>query len=164
MSNFILLVAQSFYYGWKLSTLLTCALPAIFAITYFQNKWSNELTVKEQEAYSSVATVAEEVISNIRTVTTFNNQEKEIERYNLQIKLANKYSLRKGTLLGLGHGLGWLFCFLNYSLAFWYGTRLIIESRESGDGIYGPDSLVVVNILWIVNYSVIQLCNSNMRI
>jgi ABC-type multidrug transport system fused ATPase/permease subunit len=143
-TNFTLLVAQSYYYGWKLSLLLSFALPPIFIITYLQAKWSNWLTTKEQQVSSAIATVAQEVITNIRTVVAFNGQEKEAGRYDRQLRLAKKLSFKKGAVLGLGHGLNWLCCFLNYSLAFWFGTRLVIESRERGDDEYGPDTIVVV--------------------
>lgn len=38
------------------------------------------MTVKEIRAYEKAGTIAEEVISSIRTVLSYNGQEKEIKR------------------------------------------------------------------------------------
>ncbi len=39
------------------------------------------MTVKELQAYGKAGAVAEEVISSIRTVISYNGQEKEIQRW-----------------------------------------------------------------------------------
>lgn len=42
----------------------------------------------------------------------------------------------------------WFIIYSSYALAFWYGTKLILENREKlckgQDVEYGPDNLLIV--------------------
>jgi len=51
---------------------------------------------------------------------------------------------------GIGGGLMWFIIYAVYSLAFWYGVTLILESRENADDLYTPASIVIVSCcsLW----------------
>jgi ABC-type multidrug transport system fused ATPase/permease subunit len=147
LANFLVLVGQSFYFGWKLSLVLTMVIPILAGAVYCQSRDFTRLTAKELEAYAEAGSVAEEVLTNIRTVTAFNAQERERGRYDVGLISAKKFAMEKACRTGFWNGLDWLICFLNYALAFWYGTILVIRSRESGDGLYGPDTVVVVRTL-----------------
>ena len=145
-ANFIILVGQSFYFGWKLSLVLAMAIPVLGGVTYFQTKVFHRMTEMELEAYAEAGSVAEEVLTNIRTVAAFNAQEHEQSRYEAGLWKVQRFTWIKGCLSGLGTGLSWLISYLNYALAFWYGTILVIDSREKGDGLYGVDTVVVVRV------------------
>lgn len=88
--------------------------------------------------------MAEEVFTNIKTVTAFNGQEKEMGRYDEKILHAKKVANKKHLLTAIGNGLNWFISYANFAFAFWYGTHLILKSRETGDDIYGPDNLLMV--------------------
>jgi hypothetical protein len=46
---------------------------------------------------------------------------------------------------GLGAGIMWFIMYSSYAIAFWYGVKLILESREKGDYEYTPAILVIVS-------------------
>ena len=45
---------------------------------------------KEQNIYAKAGSIAEEVLSSIRTVIAFGGEEKEIERYDSRLNLARR--------------------------------------------------------------------------
>ncbi|XP_035709895.1 ATP-dependent translocase ABCB1 isoform X2 [Folsomia candida] len=144
IANSIFLILLSFYFGWKLSLALLGIMPMVIMITALSTAISTRMSEKEQNAYSAAGAVAEETFTNIKTVTVFNGQEKEIRRYDEKIFAAKKVANLKHILTGLGNGLNWSISYANFAFAFWYGTHLILKSRETGDGLYSPDIILVI--------------------
>ena len=70
-------------------------------------------------------------------------------RYADSLVSAKKASIRRGLVSGIGMGLMWLVVYASYSLAFWYGTKLILDSRGQEDPSYGPKDLVIVSIFFV---------------
>ncbi|CAG0893493.1 unnamed protein product [Darwinula stevensoni] len=137
--------------GWFVS--VTSFLPLILLQLKFlahRDSGSTEIqsSVAEKEAkcYGKAGAVAEEVLSSIRTVISFGGQNKEVERYEKNLFAAQKMGVRRGMVVGLGGGVAWFMIFASYSLAFWYGPKLILESRPElgGNGDYDAGVLIIV--------------------
>jgi len=90
------------------------------------------ITTKELDAYAKAGSVAEEVLSSIRTVAAFGGEKKEIERYSSHLGDARDFGIKKGVMSGLGMGFFQLIMFGSYALAFWYGAKLIIDDEMTG--------------------------------
>ena len=92
------------------------------------------LTKKELGAYAKAGSVAEEVISSIRTVMAFNGQTKEIERYEQNLGKAKDFGIKKGIITGSLMGSFNLIIFGMMALAFWFGGKLVRdENFEPGN-------------------------------
>lgn len=63
-------------------------------------------------------------------------------RYDKNLVFAQHWGIRKGIIMGLFTGYMWLIIFLCYALAFWYGSKLVLEEEE-----YSPGTLLQVPIL-----------------
>lgn len=102
------------------------------------------MTKKGLDAYAGAGGVAEECISNMRTVTTFNASRKEGERYlpffwssviyfltgmryTQKLRQALSVGIKKGFVTGGGMGVIMFVLFATYALAFWYGAKLISD-------------------------------------
>lgn len=142
--NCVVLTGLSFYMGWKLTLALMAFIPVLGIITGFDASVQSSMTAKEQDAYAEAGSVAEEVFTNIRTVHAFSGQEREVKRYDEKILHAKKVAYKRHFLRGLGNGLVWAISLTNFAYAFWYGSVLVVYSRETGDGLYGPDNVLVV--------------------
>lgn len=68
-------------------------------------------------------------------------------RYKEALSPAKRFGIRSGIYLGLGGGVSWMLIFFAYSLAFWYGTPLIIADENKEDGTYTPGVLLIVSCL-----------------
>ena len=63
--------------------------------------------------------VAEEVLSSIRTVQAFGGEQREHDRYCKQLKNAKVFGAKKGLLSGVSIGVIYLVIFSVYALALW---------------------------------------------
>uniref|UniRef100_A0A8C6JET0 Bile salt export pump n=1 Tax=Melopsittacus undulatus TaxID=13146 RepID=A0A8C6JET0_MELUD len=134
LTTFVCGFLLGFVSGWKL-TLVIIAVSPLLGVGAAVAK----LTGRELKAYAKAGAVADEVLSSIRTVAAFGGEKREVERYDKNLVFAQHWGIRKGIIMGLFTGYMWLIIFLSYSLAFWYGSKLVLEEEE-----YSPGTLLQV--------------------
>ncbi|KAG8331790.1 ATP-binding cassette, sub B (MDR TAP), member [Homalodisca vitripennis] len=144
VTTFVASVIVSMFYGWELTLVMTAICPVFVIVTVLVARVQTLLTTKETESYGDAGAVVEEVLSNIRTVMAFGGEEKEVDRYKQKLSPAKKVGIRSGLYLGLGGGISWMLVFFAYSLAFWYGTPLILADRDRPDSVYTPGVLLII--------------------
>ncbi|XP_013816118.1 bile salt export pump isoform X2 [Apteryx mantelli] len=128
-----------FVSGWKLTLVIIAVSPLIGIGAAVYGLAVAKLTGRELKAYAKAGAVADEVLSSIRTVAAFGGEKKEVERYDKNLVFAQHWGIRKGIIMGLFTGYMWLVIFLCYALAFWYGSKLVLEEEE-----YSPGTLLQV--------------------
>ncbi|KAG7464134.1 hypothetical protein MATL_G00183980 [Megalops atlanticus] len=138
-TTFICGFLVGFFKGWKLTLVILAASPLIGVGAAFMALFVARLTGRELQAYAKAGAVADEVLSAIRTVAAFGGEKKEVERYNRNLISAQRWGIRKGLIMGFFTGYMWFIIFLCYALAFWYGSKLVIETLE-----YTPGTLLQV--------------------
>lgn len=57
-----------------------------------------------------------------------------IFRYDKNLEEAQTWGVKKGTIIGVFQGYLWCIIFLCYALAFWYGSKLVIDTKELTPG------------------------------
>uniref|UniRef100_A0A8B9TQY2 Bile salt export pump n=1 Tax=Anas platyrhynchos TaxID=8839 RepID=A0A8B9TQY2_ANAPL len=134
LTTFVCGFLLGFVSGWKL-TLVIIAVSPLIGVGAAVAK----LTGRELKAYAKAGAVADEVLSSIRTVAAFGGEKKEVERYDKNLVFAQHWGIRKGVIMGLFTGYMWFVIFLCYALAFWYGSKLVLEEDE-----YSPGTLLQV--------------------
>ncbi|NWS10523.1 ABCBB protein, partial [Pachyramphus minor] len=135
VSGFLL----GFVSGWKLTLVIIAVSPLLGVGAAVYGLAVAKLTGQELKAYAKAGAVADEVLSSIRTVAAFGGEKKEVERYDKNLVFAQHWGIRKGIIMGLFTGYMWLIIFLSYALAFWYGSKLVLEEEE-----YSPGTLLQV--------------------
>ncbi|KAH8947268.1 hypothetical protein BDL97_11G031200 [Sphagnum fallax] len=132
LAIFVAGIAVSFGSVWQLTAVTLSVLPllAIAAGAYFeirvgQMKWS-------QEAYADAGGIAEEAISQVRTVYSFVGEAKTLQAYSkalqLTLVMAKKGGIAKGLSVGLTHGL----LVGVWALLFWYASLLVLQKITNG--------------------------------
>ncbi|XP_072788318.1 bile salt export pump isoform X2 [Taeniopygia guttata] len=128
-----------FVSGWKLTLVIIAVSPLLGVGAALYGLAVAKLTGRELKAYAKAGAVADEVLSSIRTVAAFGGEKKEVERYDKNLVFAQHWGIRKGIIMGLFSGYMWFIVFLSYALAFWYGSKLVLEEEE-----YSPGTLLQV--------------------
>ncbi|KAM5280513.1 bile salt export pump isoform 2-T2 [Ctenodactylus gundi] len=124
-----------FYRGWKLTLVIISVSPLIGIGAAIIGLSVAKFTDLELQAYAKAGSVADEVISSVRTVAAFGGEKKEVERYEKNLVFAQRWGIRKGMVLGFFTGYMWCLIFFSYALAFWYGSKLILDEQEYTPGI-----------------------------
>uniref|UniRef100_A0AAQ4RHC8 ATP-binding cassette, sub-family B (MDR/TAP), member 11a n=1 Tax=Gasterosteus aculeatus aculeatus TaxID=481459 RepID=A0AAQ4RHC8_GASAC len=128
MSTFVFGFLVGFIGGWKL-TLVVIAVSPLIGIAAVAR-----LTGRELASYAKAGAVADEVLLSMRTVAAFGGEAKEAERYDRNLEEAQIWGVKKGTILGVFQGYLWCIIFLCFALAFWYGSKLVIDTKELSPG------------------------------
>ncbi|XP_034142772.1 bile salt export pump [Esox lucius] len=134
ISTFIFGFMVGFIGGWKLTLVVIAVSPLIGLAAGLMAMAVARLTGWELQAYAKAGAVADEVLSSIRTVAAFGGEDKEAERYDKNLIEAQNWGVKKGTVIGVFQGFLWCIIFLCYALAFWYGSKLVIETNELSPG------------------------------
>ncbi|XP_071603537.1 bile salt export pump isoform X4 [Heliangelus exortis] len=139
LTTFVCGFLLGFVSGWKLTLVIIAVSPLLGVGAAVYGLAVAKLTGRELKAYAKAGAVADEVLSSIRTVAAFGGEKKEVERYDKNLVFAQHWGIRKGVIMGLFTGYMWLIIFLSYALAFWYGSKLVLEEEE-----YSPGTLLQV--------------------
>uniref|UniRef100_A0A8C4YHY0 Bile salt export pump n=1 Tax=Gopherus evgoodei TaxID=1825980 RepID=A0A8C4YHY0_9SAUR len=138
-TTFICGFLLGFASGWKLTMVIIAVSPLLGIGAATLSLAVAKLTGLELKAYAKAGAVADEVLSSIRTVAAFGGERKEVERYDKNLVFAQRWGIRKGMIMGFFTGYIWFIIFLCYALAFWYGSKLVLEEDE-----YSPGTLLQV--------------------
>ncbi|CAO2183175.1 unnamed protein product [Urochloa humidicola] len=142
-----------FVRGWMLAlVVLACIPPSILSFATV-SRLRAQISSKRQESYGDAGNIVEQTIGAIRTVVSFNGEKKAIAMYNNHIKKAYKATLTEGIVTGLGVGCIFFVVFCSYSLAFWYGAKLIIGKGYTGGQVINIVFAILTGSMAIGNAS-----------
>ncbi|KAL6071258.1 Multidrug resistance protein 1 [Balamuthia mandrillaris] len=119
----------AFYNSWKMTLVMLSAAPLMGLAIGIQGRLTAYFTKKASEASSESVSVAEEVITNFRTVRAFSAEKKELLRFCKAVAgiltVANKKAFSQGASSGFT-----VFCiWAAAALAFFYGG-ILVEKDE----------------------------------
>ncbi|CAF3688467.1 unnamed protein product [Adineta steineri] len=129
LSSCITGLALGFAKGWKLTLVILSVSPLLFFAAILMSKLTSSFTAMELKSYGKAGAVAEEVLSSIRTVFSYNGQKRETKRYEQYLEDARTSGIKKGGASGFALGLVWFFIYCAYALGFWYGAKLIRDEN-----------------------------------
>ncbi|KAJ3070270.1 ATP-binding cassette, sub-B (MDR TAP), member 4 [Podochytrium sp. JEL0797] len=125
----------SFVKGPTLALVLLAAVPLMAGVGIVMFGALTKLTSRGQDAYAEAGAVAEQVISGIRTVYSFSLQSRFAEKYDKKLDKAEQADKLAGMTRGIGFGSFMLVMFCTYGLAFWYGSRLVLQGKMPGQDV-----------------------------
>ncbi|KAH7730954.1 bile salt export pump [Aphelenchoides avenae] len=128
----------AFTYDVKMTLIMMSLTPLLIFAGVFLAKLMSSTSTNETRKYAHAGAIAEEVISSIRTVTSFNAQDIECERYAAALRRARVDGILKSVYIGIGFALTFLVMFASYALAFWVGTDFVVDQ-----GMH-PETLITV--------------------
>ncbi|EQC42698.1 hypothetical protein SDRG_00425 [Saprolegnia diclina VS20] len=144
LSGFII----AFCYGWELALVLFAFTPLIAASGYFMIKAIASATQGGIESYAEAGGVAEESLSNIRTVHMFNAMSRMADKYKAALRKTEVAGVKKGLAVGLGTGGMFFVVFCTYAVGMYYGAVKItndqINDKCVGSGCYDGGRVITV--------------------
>jgi ATP-binding cassette subfamily B (MDR/TAP) protein 1 len=125
----------AFIKGWLLTLVMLSTIPPFIAAAGIVAKMLSKISSQGLASYSDAGDIVEQTIGSIRTVVSFNGENKAIALYNNLIKKAYKGAVKEGAVQGFGMGLLSLLYFSTIGLIIWYGSKLSITKGYSGADI-----------------------------
>lgn len=155
LSTSVASLLVALYYGWELTVVLLAVTPAHAVISSIISNIYARYARKESESSKESSLIEREVISMIKTVFAFGAEASEQERYDKSIEKSMSFGILCQIMMSMGLALVWMTNYFMYAVGVWYGTKLIIASRETGSDDYTPGKMIVVfwNVISIAYYS-----------
>lgn len=155
LSTSVCSLLTAVYFGWELTFVLLALTPAfalIFCLVCRSQK--NRLTVALKDR-QNLNFVVREILSMVRMILSYGGEVKQVLRVDRAIRKSVQSEVRFKVLASVGYGLVWLSNYLTYAVGVWYGSKLIIVSRESGSQDYTAGSIIIVfwNVLCITYFA-----------
>lgn len=120
-----------FYTSWRLSLLMLSVVPVVAIGAVLFARRVRTLSRATQDALASASEVAEETLSNIRTVRSFAREDQEIARYGQRVHTAFEMGRRLAVTYGSFQGAGGFAGYGAIALVLWYGGNQVIDGALS---------------------------------
>lgn len=133
LATFVTAFIIAYIKYWKLALICTSTIVCLILVMGGGSRFIVKFSKQSLQSYAVGGSVAEEVISSIRTATAFGTQERLAEQYETHLKVAEKYGVRLQIILAMMVGGMFGIMYLNYGLGFWMGSRFLVDG-EVGAG------------------------------
>ncbi|KAK2970216.1 hypothetical protein RJ640_021652 [Escallonia rubra] len=132
VSTFVGGFVIAFVRGWLLTLVMLSSIPPLVLAGAIMSLFITKMSSYGQLAYAKAAIVVEQTVGSIRTVASFTGEKQAVSNYNNALVNAYKSGIREALAAGIGLGTIMLIVFSSYSLAVWYGAKMILEKGYTG--------------------------------
>ncbi|XP_023768908.1 ABC transporter B family member 13 [Lactuca sativa] len=129
---------------WQLTLLTLAIVPLIAFAGGAYTVIMSTLSEKSEAAYAEAGKVAEENISQVRTVYSFVGEKRAIEMYSMSLQNALKFGKKSGLAKGVGIGFTYALLFCAWALLLWYAGILVQHHRTNG----GKAFTTIINVIF----------------
>ncbi|RHY26778.1 hypothetical protein DYB32_007306 [Aphanomyces invadans] len=126
-------IVLAFYYGWELALVLLAFTPLMGASAYYMSRTITVAVHSGVTSYAEAGGIAEESLSNIKTVHMFNAMASMVEKYKAALMVTQAAGVSKGIAVGIGTGVMYLIMLCTYALGMYYGTVKITNDQLGDD-------------------------------
>lgn len=125
-----------FIKSWRMTLILSSSVIAILLDMGICTGFIVKYTTKNLQAVGAASSIAEDVLSSIRNTVAFSSQNRLADKFDQKLNIAYAAGILRGRTVALMVGFLWTIIYLTYGLAFWQGSRFIV------DGVQNVGSLV----------------------
>ena len=156
----------AFYKSWLLTLVMLAVSPLIFVCVLFLVFSLKKPMIGSRKTYEKAGGMAEEMLYNIKTVTSFSNFEYEINRFNKMIDIVHKFDEQKSCRLGLSIGGTLFFIYLTFFIAAVYGRKLVGDEvwNDNSNSVFSIGDMVTVVFSTLIAILSIGITAPNIKI
>ncbi|XP_024534012.1 ABC transporter B family member 10 isoform X3 [Selaginella moellendorffii] len=132
MARFVAGFAVGFSSVWQLTLVTLAVVPGIALAGGLYAHTMIGLTTKNQKAYAKAGNVAEQSISQVRTVYSFVQEEQAVDSYARALETTLEIGKKSGLAKGMGIGATYGLTIGAWSLLLWYAGVLVRNGTTNG--------------------------------
>ncbi|RHY13606.1 hypothetical protein DYB36_010292 [Aphanomyces astaci] len=121
--------AIAFSYSWKIALVMVAFTPLIGLSAIRMTRAISAASQSGVASYAQAGGVAEESLTNIKTVQMLNAMAFMADKYKAAVRCAEVAGIEKGLAVGIGTGGVHLITLVTYAVAMYYGTVLVTNDR-----------------------------------
>ncbi|CAK4558395.1 unnamed protein product [Aphanomyces euteiches] len=127
----------AFYYGWELTLVLFAFTPLLGLAAFCSSKAIAAAVQGDVESYAEAGGIAEESLSNIKTVHMFNAMSARAEKYMAALIRTEQSGVKKGFAVGFGTGMTYFIAMCTYAVGMYYGAVRVTNDQLSDNPCTG---------------------------
>ncbi|KAK3322314.1 P-loop containing nucleoside triphosphate hydrolase protein [Apodospora peruviana] len=127
VATFVAAFVIGFVSYWKLTLILLSTVVALMLCMGGGSRFIVKYSKQNIGAYAEGGSVAEEVISSVRNAVAFGTQDRLARQYDTHLTRAEFFGFRVKGAIGMMIGCMMAILYLNYGLAFWMGSRFLVD-------------------------------------
>ncbi|KAK4456597.1 P-loop containing nucleoside triphosphate hydrolase protein [Cladorrhinum samala] len=131
VATFVAAFVIGFISYWKLTLILMSTVVALLLVMGTGSKFIVKFSRQNIAAYAQGGSVAEEVISSVRNSLAFGTQDRLAKQYDVHLTRAEFFGFKLKSALGCMVAGMMLILYLNYGLAFWMGSRFLVDGSTT---------------------------------
>ncbi|XP_039146012.1 ABC transporter B family member 19 [Dioscorea cayenensis subsp. rotundata] len=132
LSTFLAGLVVGFVSAWRLALLSVAVIPGIAFAGGLYAYTITGLTSKSRESYANAGIIAEQAITQVRTVYSYVGESKALNAYSEAIQNTLKLGYKAGMAKGLGIGCTYGIACMSWALVFWYAGVFIRNGQTDG--------------------------------
>ncbi|EXF86155.1 ABC transporter [Colletotrichum fioriniae PJ7] len=144
IATFISAFVIGFVHYWKLTLILLSTVVALLLSMGGGSTFIVKYSKQSIESYAHGGSLADEVISSIRNAVAFGTQDRLAKQYDAHLTKAEFFGYKVKSAIGVMVALMMTILYLNYGLAFWQGSKFLID-----DGIKLSNILIIMMSIMI---------------
>ena len=158
VSAFVTAFIVAFVVQWKLTLICLCIAPAVIIVTGGVAAFEAKNETRILEIYAQSNSIAEGVLSSIRTVQAFEMRARLVRKFDEYLMDAHKVGKKNGPLFGALFSAEYTIIYLGFGLAFWQGIRMLARGEIDDPGTIftymtqSPPVCDVPNVVFLVFY------------
>ncbi|KAG5982744.1 hypothetical protein E4U55_001437 [Claviceps digitariae] len=127
LATFVTAFVIGFANYWKLTLILTSTVVALLLNIGIGSSVMLKHNKNSLEAYAQGGSLADEVVSSIRSAIAFGTQDRLAKKYDVHLRRAEYFGTRVKSSMAIMVAGMMMILFLNYGLAFWQGSHFIVD-------------------------------------
>ncbi|GLI63941.1 hypothetical protein VaNZ11_007082 [Volvox africanus] len=142
-STFITGFVIGFVKGWEMALVMLGCMPFLALIGGLLAKGTAMANNASSKAYAEASAIAQQSISQIRTVAAYNREQAAMEQYDKALEGTRKMALRQGWLSGVSFGSVQFVMYGTYAVGLFFGAYRVAAGAYTG----GTVLMVLVSTL-----------------
>ncbi|CAL5059836.1 unnamed protein product [Urochloa decumbens] len=122
--------------AWRLALVMIVVQPLIIVCFYARRVLLKSMSKKSIQAQSECSKLADEAVTNVRTVTAFSSQDRILCLINQAQEGPRKENIRQSWFAGLGLGTSMILLRCVWAFTFWYGGILMAQHRITSKALF----------------------------
>ncbi|CAI4217577.1 unnamed protein product [Parascedosporium putredinis] len=131
LATFVSAFVIGFVKYWKLTLILLSTVVALVLNMGAGSRFILKYNKQSLDAYAEGGSLAEEVISSVRNAIAFGTQDRLARQYDSHLARAEFFGFKVKAAIGVMVSGMMLILYLNYGLAFWMGSKFIVNGESS---------------------------------
>ncbi|EFJ33407.1 ATP-binding cassette transporter [Selaginella moellendorffii] len=135
MATFIGGVVVALFNGWQIALLAIATVPLLAGTGAVYTRLYTAMFTRSQASHAQASSIAEQTISQIRTVYSFVQESRALTSFSDALQAARKIGERGGLIRGMGLGLTLGIVNCSWALELWCGSILVSKGHIDGGKI-----------------------------